>query len=358
MGILRLILAISVVIAHSSPILGVSIVGGQIAVQAFYIISGFYMSLILNEKYVGQNGSYKLFLSNRFLRLFPIYWIVCLLVLAGSLMVMIQSDFHAFGKLNEYLSYYHQMGLWSFIFLIFTNLFLLGQDLVMFLGLNTDTGALFWTENFRNTSPALCNFLLVPQAWTIGVEIAFYLVAPFIVRRKINWVLLLILASLVLRFGLYQSGLNFDPWTYRLFPAELVFFLLGNLSYRIYKKIEHTQIHPSKLWILTVIVLLITLLYNNFDFPLQMTIYFVITFTALPFIFKLTKRISFDNSIGDLSYPIYITHLFLLDIVNKLPKQEMLSKGAILTLSAVIFSLLLNYLVSKPIEQFRQRRVK
>ena len=48
MGLLRLILAISVVIWHSSPIFGISLVGGQAAVQAFYIISGFYMALILN----------------------------------------------------------------------------------------------------------------------------------------------------------------------------------------------------------------------------------------------------------------------------------------------------------------------
>ncbi len=72
MGILRILLAISVVLAHSSSIFGFSLVGGQIAVQAFYIISGFYMALILNEKYIGANNSYKLFISNRFLRLYQI----------------------------------------------------------------------------------------------------------------------------------------------------------------------------------------------------------------------------------------------------------------------------------------------
>src|SRR5450759_4624800 len=75
MGIIRVLLALSVVAAHFGGIWNLRFVGGQVAVQSFYIISGFYMSLILNEKYVGKNKSYKLFITNRFLRLYPIYWL-------------------------------------------------------------------------------------------------------------------------------------------------------------------------------------------------------------------------------------------------------------------------------------------
>ncbi|MDH6355821.1 peptidoglycan/LPS O-acetylase OafA/YrhL [Dysgonomonas sp. PH5-45] len=83
MGIIRLLLAISVVINHSTAIFGCRLVGGAVAVQAFYIISGFYMAMILTEKYVGK-GSYKLFISNRFLRLYPIYWAILLVVILYS----------------------------------------------------------------------------------------------------------------------------------------------------------------------------------------------------------------------------------------------------------------------------------
>lgn len=72
MGIIRLLLAISVLISHTSTIFGFGFVGGQAAVQAFFIISGFYMAFILNEKYIGENNSYKLFITNRLLRLYPI----------------------------------------------------------------------------------------------------------------------------------------------------------------------------------------------------------------------------------------------------------------------------------------------
>ena len=49
--------------------------GGEIAVELFFIISGFYMSLILNEKY-NTPDKILIFYKNRFLKLFPIYWTV------------------------------------------------------------------------------------------------------------------------------------------------------------------------------------------------------------------------------------------------------------------------------------------
>jgi peptidoglycan/LPS O-acetylase OafA/YrhL len=47
MGILRLILAIAVVIAHSSYFFSFKFTGGIVAVETFFIISGFYMTMIL-----------------------------------------------------------------------------------------------------------------------------------------------------------------------------------------------------------------------------------------------------------------------------------------------------------------------
>src|SRR6201995_5837701 len=86
MGLLRFWLAMAVVFEHTALFMGdpgrfpyhLRLLNGQTAVQSFYIISGFYISLILNEKYVGR-GSGWLFLSNRFLRIYPVYWLMLLL---------------------------------------------------------------------------------------------------------------------------------------------------------------------------------------------------------------------------------------------------------------------------------------
>ena len=84
MGILRTILALAVVVYHSYKFFGLRMCGGQVAVETFYIISCFYMALILNEKYVGV-GSYKKFILSRFYRIFPVYWIILILALLLSL---------------------------------------------------------------------------------------------------------------------------------------------------------------------------------------------------------------------------------------------------------------------------------
>jgi peptidoglycan/LPS O-acetylase OafA/YrhL len=140
MGLLRFILAITVVLTHSTGILGLKFVGGHIAVQAFYIISGFYMTLILNEKYIGQNSSYKLFITNRLLRLFPIYWCILGLTLMLGMAISIHSHGNNVGPFKQYTMYGNQMSISTWIFLIFSNIFLFFQDVVMFLGLDTSTG--------------------------------------------------------------------------------------------------------------------------------------------------------------------------------------------------------------------------
>src|SRR3954447_5357614 len=81
MGIIRLLLAIAVlIIMHSDPPPGFHMIGGAGAVQGFYVISGFYMALVLNEKYPRGAKGYREFIVQRFLRLMPAYW--CCLLLA------------------------------------------------------------------------------------------------------------------------------------------------------------------------------------------------------------------------------------------------------------------------------------
>ena len=54
MGTIRLLLALFVVVTHTESFFGFNFTGGQVAVEIFFIISGFYMTMILNEKYVGE----------------------------------------------------------------------------------------------------------------------------------------------------------------------------------------------------------------------------------------------------------------------------------------------------------------
>ena len=56
------------------------------------------------------------------------------------------------------------------------NALIFGQDAILFTGLDSH-GALHLTANCWLSQPPVSEFLLVPQAWSLGVELLFYLCA-------------------------------------------------------------------------------------------------------------------------------------------------------------------------------------
>lgn len=358
MGILRLLLALSVVATHAGPIIGTTFVGGQVAVEAFYIISGFYMTLILNEKYIDINNSYRLFISNRLLKLYPIYWAIVTLILLLSLGSLIANSFA--GKLHSYFDYYHQYGNMSFFsisYLVITNLALVGQDAIMFLGIDTQTGQFFFTSDFSKTQPQLTSFLLVPQAWTLGIEIIFYLIAPFIVRRNFM-IFIVLVASFLVKMVLPQFGLDHDPWTYRFFPAELMFFLLGSVSYKLYRLKKKWRFDKLISVVALTVISLLILFYDFWHFSDKYPFFFILLTLSIPLIFSFTKNLKWDTRLGDLSYPIYISHMLVFYAVMNDHFPKLISRGTTLAICSILFSLLLNKYISSPVEKFRQSRLR
>src|SRR5262245_24984807 len=124
MGTIRLLLALSVVLNHSEPLplTGNELVGGKVAVQCFFIISGFYMAMILNNGYTHLPNFY----FNRFIRIFPTYWLVLALTLIGP---------HLIGRADR-LQTIADASYFTFdtkVLMIFANLFIFGSDIMMFL---------------------------------------------------------------------------------------------------------------------------------------------------------------------------------------------------------------------------------
>jgi peptidoglycan/LPS O-acetylase OafA/YrhL len=73
-GLIRVMLAYSIVLGHSASVHGYFIVPTNAAVTLCFIVSGFYMAMVLAEKYTGENRL-RQFYSNRVLRLYPTYFI-------------------------------------------------------------------------------------------------------------------------------------------------------------------------------------------------------------------------------------------------------------------------------------------
>ena len=219
MGFLRTLLALSVVLDHLGGGNADHLVGGRLAVQLFYVISGFLISYVLTatDHYQGAVGK---FYANRFLRLFPIYLAVAAMTLLA----------HALSG-GAFFRFYDALPFSAELFLVLSNIFIMGQDWLMFFGI--EHSALAFTGSFARSEVPLYQGLLVPQAWTLGVEMSFYLVAPFILGSP-RRLLALLAASLALRGMLIATGIGLsDPWTYRFFPTELALFLIGSLSHQV-----------------------------------------------------------------------------------------------------------------------------
>jgi peptidoglycan/LPS O-acetylase OafA/YrhL len=123
MGTIRVLLALAVIFSHTGSHV---LVGGEAALQCFYLISGFLISYILQN--TAAYGSIRNFYLNRFLRIYPMYWAVALLTVMFYLLAFTLGIDH---KLQTLLS----LPLSAQLTLITTNIVLFGQDAIMFMGL-------------------------------------------------------------------------------------------------------------------------------------------------------------------------------------------------------------------------------
>ena len=140
-----MLLATAVVLQHIGSLYGLTMTGTIVSVETFYIVSGFYMALILSDKYVGS-GAYGLFISNRFLKILPSYWVVLLLTLLVSAVSWSLGNGALFAQ--PFIEHSDALSPGALALLIVTNIILFGQDAVMFLG--ADDGVLTFASNFRN----------------------------------------------------------------------------------------------------------------------------------------------------------------------------------------------------------------
>jgi peptidoglycan/LPS O-acetylase OafA/YrhL len=111
-----------------------------------------------------------------------------------------------------------------------SNTTLFFQDWILFLGI--EANEIRFTPNFSTHELPLYLGLIVPQAWTLGVELSFYLIAPFLLARR-KALLAFPILSLGVRIVLHIIELGRDDsWVYRFYPAELSFFILGAISHQ------------------------------------------------------------------------------------------------------------------------------
>jgi peptidoglycan/LPS O-acetylase OafA/YrhL len=336
MGTLRFLLALSVAYGHLAKL--PSFPSSDVAVQSFFVISGFYMALVLNEKY--GPGSYWLFISNRMLRLWPAYAVVLILSFA------VADNWRPIFALSWF----------DAVFFIGSQILIVGQDLYLFLFVSN--GTLAFTAHYTEVSSPLYTLAPIPQAWTLGLEIYFYLLAPFLVRRGPLFIAAMVATSLALRMLLQEAfGLSGQPWSFRFFPSEFALFMTGSLGYYAYASKDETQRMLAKTLLPCAAVLLfVALAINRWDGISRLASLSLLglVVVGVPKLFDATKDIPWDKYLGELSYPIYICHF----LCGWILMPNTLAGAYTALLLSIAMSVALYHLIDRPIDSWRQARLR
>ncbi len=362
MGILRFVLAAAVVCAHAGHTPGLFVMFGGEAVRAFFVISGFYMTLILDSKY-GSKSRW-LFYSNRALRIFPMYYAVLLLCVMLYGAAVLKTG-HPVDRLLYWVQAAH-LGDWPQLALLaLAHITLVGIESTSYFSFSPEHGFALGVD-LPNTVE-VWRFCFLPQTWTVAIELCFYLVAPWLVRLRKRVLIALILANAVAFYlvEFFCTNVLARTVSSHFFPFTLMFFLAGILAYRLFH--DRPTHGPGSLAVNWTIVGLLVLacallgtVRGGLPYQIAQAGFVFLLFLGVPFLFEQTKNWMWDRLIGELSYPMYLCHLpvkwMLMAAQGHADRESNHMPVYILLPATVVMSALLVRFIDYPVDRFRQRR--
>lgn len=369
MGILRLYLALCVVAAHSGKLFPWAAHNGTQAVEIFFLISGFYMALIASKYKQARE-----FYASRFLRIYLPYWSILLGVVGGCTLVgMVTGKWLDLAAFADYSS--NANGLTGTVLAAISNVTAFGIDWFCFLSHEGNGGSLQFSADGLHVASPLSQYVVINPAWSIGVELTFYLFVPLFNRCSTKTLVLLAIASLSARVFAYEVlGLTHDPWTYRFTPFAMAMFLIGMICCRLSRSSEPGIIKAIDEKVPAVFrnyFVQVVGLFAAFWIGQQLTESMNIVFAAryadllsylgwalfIPFAFALTKTNKVDRWLGELSYPVYLVHYSIVSIIAAVYTRVLWlplgAKAAIVAGISIVISLALLHWVVAPLEKRR-----
>ena len=282
-GIFRTLLAINVVFYH---LVDVALIG-PLAVYSFFILSGYLMTTIMQKSYGYSSAGVGKYFLNRFLRLYPVYWVLIILTLCLHLLIgeSFVSEFHQAMRLPESTNE------------------VLANMLMIFPG-----GTQYVPR-------------LLPATWALTIEIFFYILIGLGISKTPKATLVWLAASLayVAYINLVKKELGFQYGD--IYSASLP-FAIGASLYHFSRVLE--PITRSKEMHFVVLGLFIANLcagalvdlfaeahslwkINFVVFALNM-LFTAMLILVLAQLAPSSQWRQYDKLIGDYSYPIYLFH--------------------------------------------------
>jgi peptidoglycan/LPS O-acetylase OafA/YrhL len=311
-GIYRTILACFVVIGH----LGTAPFIGTYSVFGFYILSGYLMTRIMHRSYGYNFFGVSRYLANRFLRIYPLYW---LSIFFSFILISLFSE-QITTTVSESI-YYPKEAL---------NLI---KNVLIILTVNTEPR-------------------LTPPSWALSVEFFYYvIIAAGLSRTKeltIIWFILSVSYTIYLLIG----NASFSYRYYTIAAASLP-FALGSLIFFI--PIRNTNnININIFFTTTLLVInyfLNQLTKTNIGFYVNIFLFSIIIFNLSKI--KNNFLTTYDSLFGNLSYPIYLLHyqsgILIIWFFSK-TNIEFQKGDLVYCLASLSLCLLLSYLLANILE--------
>lgn len=331
MGFWRLALAYMVVASHTRGYQELcSLDIGTIAVATFFFISGFLMPMTYAAHYQKHGAWVGIgkFYCNRILRLYPLYWVSLLCIFGLQF-----AGYLARGYSN-----------WEASWASYAQNFLL-------LGLNQSS---VWGGYLRFNNPA----------WTLDVELQYYLVAPVLVllaTKSIFSIQIVLSVAATVSLFLFFNPIGLVDVD-RSLVAWGVFFVLGFGFYMSTKANKPYYIYVSLFFIIAALAI------AKYSGKELLTFFIIIIFIAISAALLIRqsnqKSDRMDQSAGDLSYPVYIFHIIFIGYIELIMGYFLQSIGfknsfSVYLVANILLSTLVSMvalkLIANPIESLRVR---
>ena len=299
-GTLRLILAFLVLLSH----LDVRIHGllgtgfqfrpdvddpgfnpGPFAVAIFYMLSGYVMTGLVKAYYLDK-GKFGIFMVDRCCRILPQYLVFMFAMLP---IVMFVDQGHMRTVEGD-----------PTILRMLYNITLIPLNFLMYLD-------------------DVQHFTLIEPAWSLGAEMQFYIILPFVLMWKARD--FATGASLLVFFAgsMWFFGMNADTWAYRLIPGVLFIFLSGSYAFDGMKGEKSAWVKLGLLYAAVIGLFGVMASYalmkgESFDtkwcLGKNYEVYIAIM-VGVPLMIWLAKkpRQAWDEYLGNLSYGLFLSHM-------------------------------------------------
>jgi peptidoglycan/LPS O-acetylase OafA/YrhL len=334
-GAFRMFLALVVLVNHSCRI-----DLGDWAVYSFFILSGFWICRMWTEKYSKTDAPFLVFLSSRFLRILPIFWL-------ANLLSAVAQHIADPNFLNPKASG------WAAIPAIASNILIFGN------------------ANLPRSQRAL------DPAWSLDIEMQFYVIFPLIIylfsRRDFArfWEMLFVPVCI----GGLVWYLTRPVPAVRDLSCYGLFFLIGVIAARN-DWAPSVTLASASLGVVVAFFLLCAALpgmrfliengkhgATSGDFSVKLAVQAVLALLSAPFALSTVRSRSgtIDRALSELTYVVYLMQWPIMSLhghwFGQLPPFERLPSIVVAWIAVLALSWWIYRFVDRPLEEHRKRWV-